>query len=145
MLRSDIDNLGELCRRKDQKFNAEHQVSAVVALGDDNLYFPGRRSRSRARLVHQLVWRFLLEHPRTRFSRHHGDLRVVARQARLVQLDYVERHWTGDFRNGRLSVRHVFVAHQHHRDLRRVRVIKTSAKSNFLYQHNYQFRKDKRN
>lgn len=119
VLCSHLNYLGELRRREDQKLWQQHTISACASLSHHDFYVPCRRSRSRVGLVHQSFRSVLLEHSWTRIPCYHGNLCSLARQARCMQLDHVEGYWPCHFCTGWTRIGHLFIAHQHHRHIRR--------------------------
>lgn len=117
VLRPDLDHLGKLRRRENQKLWEQHKVSALTSSGDNNLHIFGRCGCSWTRTVHQLVRCFLLKHLGTRVPSNYGTLRFVARQTRNFKMDHVERHRPRDLRYGWTCVRDVLITHQHNCDV----------------------------
>lgn len=117
MLRSVVNYLGQLHSGKDQEFISKHTVSVTLTTCCHCLYFPYRCGRSPSRSFHQSVWCFLFEHFGTRFSRYHGNLRFMARQARSFQMGYVEGYWAGYFRFYWTFFRNLCVARWNHQNI----------------------------
>lgn len=109
MLRSDLHHLGQLRRPENQKLRKQHSISTHPSPRHNDFHVPCCGRSSRARTIHQFVWRILSEHPWLGLPRHHGNMRSLAWQARIGNVDHVERHSFGNFRYDWLSGWNLFV------------------------------------